>query len=122
MVIDKDKKNMQQNLFYQDEALQGKLSTKEKAASDLETKNKSMKTDITAKNKQIKELEKEVCFIVAKKVRLFTIKCMFKISSMVFYYINIKHQKAYKVNMEVQCLCQLMFKTVKQFILVLISN
>lgn len=40
--------------------MQGRLQSKEKAATDLEAKNKTLKTDITAKNKQIKELEKEV--------------------------------------------------------------
>ena len=41
----------------QNEDLRGKLA---KAAGELETKSKTMKSDITAKNKQIKDLEKEV--------------------------------------------------------------
>lgn len=44
----------------QDEAIQGKLQSKEKAANDLETKNKSLKSDLVVKTKQMKELEKEV--------------------------------------------------------------
>ena len=40
-----------------------KLQSKEKTATDLDTKNKCLKSDVTSKNKQIKELEKEVGFI-----------------------------------------------------------
>ncbi|XP_060556827.1 putative leucine-rich repeat-containing protein DDB_G0290503 [Ruditapes philippinarum] len=49
-----------------DEALQGKLLSKEKTASDLETKNKTLKSEMTAKNKQIKELEKEIRSLKSK--------------------------------------------------------
>lgn len=49
--------------MFQGENLQGKLQSKEKAASDLEVKNKTLKSDLTAKNKQMKELEKEVSCI-----------------------------------------------------------
>ncbi|XP_045196675.2 interaptin-like [Mercenaria mercenaria] len=49
-----------------DEALHGKLLSKEKTASDLETKNKSLKSDITTKNKHIKELEKEIRSLKSK--------------------------------------------------------
>ena len=40
-----------------------KLQSKEKTATDLDIKNKCLKSEVTSKNKQIKELEKEVGFI-----------------------------------------------------------
>lgn len=43
--------------------MQGELKNLSKDATDLEVKTKSLKTDITAKNKHIKELEKEVSMI-----------------------------------------------------------
>ena len=49
--------------FSQDEKLQVKLQSKEKTATDLDIKNKCLKSEVTSKNKQIKELEKEVGFI-----------------------------------------------------------
>lgn len=56
-------KALQNLAMFQDENLQGKLQSKEKAASDLEVKNKTLKSDLTRKNKQIKELEREVSCI-----------------------------------------------------------
>lgn len=43
-----------------DEALHGKLISKEKTASDLDVKNKTLRSELTAKNKEIKDLEKEI--------------------------------------------------------------
>lgn len=45
---------------FQAKEMEHRLALKSKSATDLETKVKSLKSEATAKNKQMKELEKEV--------------------------------------------------------------
>ncbi len=49
--------------IFQSINLKTALESKEKTASDLESKTKNMKADLAMKNKQIKELEKEVSHV-----------------------------------------------------------
>ena len=54
--------NKSRHFHFKVQSLIDQLEDKNKVTSDLEVKQKSLKSDMTAKSKHIKELEKEVCY------------------------------------------------------------